>query len=263
MRRKIDGDTPKLLRADGLTLMQKRLLQDFRFRTRAIPGAQEIRTKIGHIGFWASVVYGNGIFMTISPGERHNYLAIRLSRYRRLDPFVTEARDVAEKAWIGIESPSLEAKAGDTFGVDVPGYDLRRLIQARDPLCVVNAFFFQVRSILSTALGLRMCPDCPHCVMTDRPCQDALGSSAEAMGGCAGRADALCGAVECQKSSGSLHLHFWLFVQRLHQYRSLQEIAEIIRDGLAKVMQERQQSEHERQRNQEERNRKQKNKIFR
>ena len=81
-RRKINGDFTKLIMADNLTNLQRRLLCDFRFRTKSIPGTAEIRTKIGHLGFWASVVYGNGIFMTISPGERHNYLAIRLSRYR-------------------------------------------------------------------------------------------------------------------------------------------------------------------------------------
>ena len=80
-RRKIDGDTSKLMYAVGTTPLQRRLLADFRFRTRLVPGTQEIRSKIGHIGLWASVVYGNGIFMAVSPGERHNDLAIRLSRY--------------------------------------------------------------------------------------------------------------------------------------------------------------------------------------
>jgi hypothetical protein len=44
-----------------------------------IPGTQEIRSKIGHVCLWGTVFYGNGIFMTISPGERTNYLAIRLA----------------------------------------------------------------------------------------------------------------------------------------------------------------------------------------
>ena len=48
------------------------------------------------------------------------------------------------------------------------------------------------------------------------------------MGGLAGRADAMFGAVECQKSNGSLHHHFWLFVQRLHQFATLKEIAEML-----------------------------------
>ena len=41
------------------------------------------------------------------------------------------------------------------------------------------------------------------------------------------------GAVECQKSNGSLHYHFFLFVQRLHQYCTVQEIAKILEEGLA------------------------------
>ena len=58
---------------------------------------------------------------------------------------------------------------------------------------------------------------------------DYLGSDAELMGGFAGRTDAICGAVECQRVSGALHYHFWAFVQRLHQYCTLQEIAELIK----------------------------------
>ena len=76
-KRKLDGDTSKLMFAEGVTPLQKRLLADFRFRTSMVPGTQEIRTKIAHMGFWASVVYGNGIFMTVSPSERHNYIAVR------------------------------------------------------------------------------------------------------------------------------------------------------------------------------------------
>ena len=44
---------------------------------------------------------------------------------------------------------------------------------------------------------------------------DAFGSCAEAMGSIAGRCDGIAGAVECQKSTGSLHLHFWCYAQRL------------------------------------------------
>ena len=80
-----------------------------------------------------------------------------------------------------------------------------------------------------------MCADCLHCVEHDYPCQDAFGSNAELADGFAGRADALFGAVEAQKSSGSLHFHFKLFVQRLHQYCTLQEIAELIQKGFADV----------------------------
>jgi len=224
-RMKIDGDMTKLRFAEHITPKQQQLLADYSFRTRNISGTQEIRTKIGQICFWGSIVYGNGIFMTVSPGERHNYLAIKLSRYRRQDPFIAFATDEAEKDWIGIDKPSLEAKEEDSFSIEVPGYDIRRLILARDPLAAVLSFSVQLRKILATLLGVRMCSLCPDCACTDLPCSDAFGSNAEAMGGICGRSDGLCGAVECQKITGCLHFHFWLFVQRLHQYNSLEDIA--------------------------------------
>jgi hypothetical protein len=231
-RREIDGDVSKLLYADGLTELQRKVLADFNFRTRALPGTQGIRSKIYHTCFWGQVVYGNGIFITISPGERHNYLAIRLSRYRLQDPFISCSDTPDEQNWIGPDKPSLQAHAEDVFQVDVPGYDLRKLIQARDPLACVNAFQVQVRVVLATLLGLRMCPLCPHCHTSDNPCSDAWGCNGELMGGCAGRGDALAGAIECQKKSGSLHLHFWFFGERLHQYCTLEQIADKLRDGL-------------------------------
>ena len=61
---------------------------------------------------------------------------------------------------------------------------------------------------------------------------DAFGSNAQTVGGFAGRSDGICGAVECQKSSGSLHLHFWNFVQRVHQHKSLAEISSMLKDAL-------------------------------
>ena len=76
---------------------------------------------------------------------------------------------------------------------------------AEGPLAAVNAFFVQIRTVLATILGIRMCPSCPQCTC----CQDALGSVAELMGGIAGRADAMFGAVERQKSTGSLHYIFF------------------------------------------------------
>ena len=237
-RRPISGDMSKLRFAEGITPLQKRLLQDFSFRTKGIAGTQEIRSKIGHVCFWASVVYGNGIFMTISPGERHSYLAIRLSRYRAKDPYITHSSERhSQEPWIGQNRPSLQARDVDSFGFEVPGYDLRRLIQARDPLAVAQAFAIQVRCILSTVLGIRMCPNCPHCSESDAPCMDGFGSNAELVGGIAGRSDGLCGAVECQKSSGSLHLHFWNFVQRVHQHHSLAEIAAMSRPSFSSIMQ--------------------------
>ena len=131
-----------------------------------------------------------------------------------------------------MDSPSLEPSPDDEFEIDIPGYDSRRLYLAEDPLAAANAFFVQIRTVLATMLGVRMCPRCPHCATSATPCQDALGSNAEAMGGIAGRVDALFGAVEAQKTTGGLHYHFFMFVQRLHQFESLKDIAEKIKENL-------------------------------
>ena len=185
-KRRIDGDMTKLRYAEGITLEERKVMNDTNFRTKQVSGTQEIRTGIGHVCTFASEVYGNGIFMTVSPGERHSHLAVRLSRYRGKDPFVTELpKDRADEAkWIGADVPSLEAKPTDEFEWEVPGYDLRRILHAQDPLAPAMAFWVHVRTVLATLLGIRMCPDCPHCAETDTPCQNEFGSSAELMGGC-------------------------------------------------------------------------------
>ena len=42
-RRKINGDYSKLMFAENLGALQRRLLADFRFRCSALPGTHEIR----------------------------------------------------------------------------------------------------------------------------------------------------------------------------------------------------------------------------
>ena len=106
-RRPIAGDPQKLPFAEGNTPAEQRLLRDAAFRSSMLPGTAQIRRKMGRLMLWAGVVYGNGIFFTISPGERHNYLAVRLSRYRRHDP-CTAAMSEEELRCIGPDHPSLE-----------------------------------------------------------------------------------------------------------------------------------------------------------
>ena len=53
------------------------------------------------------------------------------------------------------------------------------------------------------------------------------------MGGSDGRTDALVGAVEAQKTTGALHLHWFQYGQRLHQHCSMEEIARRVSEGLA------------------------------
>ena len=217
--------------------MTRALLRNFHFVSSKLSGTQEIRREMGKVGFSACVVYGAPVFMTISPSERHGGLHVRLSRYRQMDPVLQAPASEAERRWIGQDSPSLEADASSPGGdvtVELPEYELRRSILARDPLCSVDAFTVLVRIVLARLLGLRMCPECPRCNAGDHPCQDAFGSNAEPQGGIFGRCDALFGGVEAQKA-GALHLHFHAFIQRVHQHNTLYDIAQMIRDELLSV----------------------------
>ena len=85
---------------------------------------------------------------------------MRLSRYRQDDPFV--AGDSRRRKWARKDSPSLEPPPEDEFEVEIPGYDMRRLLLAEDPLAAANAFFVQIRMLLATMLGVRMSTRCPH-----------------------------------------------------------------------------------------------------
>ena len=82
--------------------------------------------------------------------------------------------------------------------IDLPEYDLRRLLTSRYPQCCVQAFRVACRIVLPSLYGFRMCPRCPHCVEGKYTCINAFGSNATPMGGAAGRADAMIGAVEAQ-----------------------------------------------------------------
>lgn len=229
-RRSIAGDTSKLYFAEGTTRKQRELLRNFHFVGGAQAGTQEVRRRMGKIGFSARIVYGTSLFCTISPSERHGGLALRLSRYREGDPMLSTPSAEQERRWIGQDAPSLEG----TVTVELPDYDLRRVIMARDPLAAADAFNVFVRVVLARLLGIRMCPECPHCNKGDSPCQDIFGSNAEPQGGIFGRVDSLFGGVECQRS-GALHLHFSATVQQAHQHKTLHEIAELIRDKLLSV----------------------------
>ena len=142
--------------------------------------------------------------MTLTPSERHSGLAIRLYRGRSSDPAYRNG-NAGEylRPWIGPQRPSLRPQdlaetAAEVAEVDLPDYDTRRLITSRDPLCCVHAFHVMTRVVLPSIYGLRMCPRCPHCAKGGNPCMDSFGSNATAMGGAAGRCDAMVAAVESQ-----------------------------------------------------------------
>eukprot|EP00959_Pyramimonas_sp_CCMP1952_P041800 874144-Pyramimonas_sp.AAC.1 len=79
--------------------------------------------------------------------------------------------------------------------------------------------------------GVRTCPNCPRCNHRERmsPCQDLFGSNAAPEGGVFGRVGACYVSIEAQKSTGALHAHCQVFVQRLRQRASLDKIFELVR----------------------------------
>ena len=156
----INGDTTRLPYADGLTSRQKQLAREIRYKAQHFEGTQGVRQIMGHRHWGARVSYGDCLFFTISPNEQHSALVLKLSRYRRNDPFLKHS-DPAWTQLCGMEYPSLAAKrrkfnantdipddpensntplsSEDEVLIDLPAYDLRRLAAARDPLAVVEA----------------------------------------------------------------------------------------------------------------------------
>ena len=119
---------------------------------------------------------------------------------------------------------------------NVPNYDERKAMLARDPLASCEGFHTLVRLVLRHLFGVRFCQNCPQCAKsTASPCTDAFGSNAMACGGILGRVDAAYGAVEFQKA-GSAHVHFQLFVQCIHQHTPLSQMAKRYESVLQEIL---------------------------
>ena len=94
----IAGDTTRLPFAKGLTPLEKRLAWSQHYLAQHLAGSQQVRQLMGHSHFGARVSYGDCVFFTISPNEHHSALVLRLSRFRRNDPYVrygSPAQDVS------------------------------------------------------------------------------------------------------------------------------------------------------------------------
>ena len=234
--RPVNGDMTKVRYAIGLHPAALKMLSNIEHTTSKIPGTQEVRKKMRHITHSYRVAYGQPIFITMSPDEKHNTLMLRFARTRHCDP-VHRGNDNSRR-WGSRTCPSLEEDFDVTMKLDpdrlrdsLPAYDTRREILARSPLAASDGFRSLCEVTLEQLFGLRFCPFCPECNDhdVDGPCcQDLLGSSAAPEGGIFGRADAFIGSIESQKA-GSLHVHGQLFIQCLHQHNSLQKVLDTIR----------------------------------
>ena len=115
-----------------------------------LPGTREARRALRNKLYSAHIVYGTSLFGSLTPSHRHSGLTLRLMRFRRNDPFMSLTKPCAcvgkcrhqteWQKWIGKSSPSLDVSCHECTEVDLPEYDVRKVMGARDPLSSVDAF---------------------------------------------------------------------------------------------------------------------------
>ena len=232
----VAGDVSRLPFAEGLTDFERRLAREVVFQASAMPGTLPVRRLMGHAATGARVVHGEALFITWSPNEQHSALVLRLMRNRRLDPMLQgdSAEEEALRWCSQRDTPAITEAGQDAVSVQLPLYNTRRKLTARDARSVVAAYMYEVKFKLPWLLGLRVRPFCPACndltpgasLMT--PCQDIFGTNTLPMGGLAGLAATSGGATEFQKKN-TPHFHGHVHLINAYQYRTLAEIAEAIK----------------------------------
>ena len=164
-RRAIRGDVSKISLIRGLGPTEQMLLRNYHFMSSRLAGTRQLRRRVNHVVFSGRVVYGCPVFLTVTPSERHSGLTIRLMRYRRNDPALRESQASATfRRWCGYNEPSLFPPADATpeiVEIDLPEYDLRRIMTSRDPLCALYAFFGARNYSPPTAVRISHVPRLP------------------------------------------------------------------------------------------------------
>lgn len=225
-KKRINGDSTKLPYAVELSEEQRKLVADFSFRASNLAGTTPAKRRIARIVKFGRLVYGHPTFYTITPSERHNYTAIRLSRYCSLDPHMQSSLREAEYA--GQDAPSLDHR-----DIHLPEWALRKKFLAGDPRAVADGYWKFLELVVAPILGFRMCQRCPTCSYnTDRGCCDVFGNSSEFMGGACHRTSAAVGMTEAQKITGMVHLHAFVFGERAHQFKTMDELAALLESNM-------------------------------
>ena len=82
---KVAGEMTKVWKCPGLTTTAKKLLAAIVHTSQRVEGTQEVR-RLMRWNLWSwGVAYGQSIFATFSPNEKHSSLMIRLARVRDCD----------------------------------------------------------------------------------------------------------------------------------------------------------------------------------
>ena len=262
----VNGDFTKLRYVPNLSPAALKVLSNTEARTRSVPGTHEIRKIMRHQTHSYRVKYGLACFFTFSPAERDTTIMLRMARARQSDPALLhdKAKALYQRQCPPLDvdfiqlSPAALAEAG--FAVifkksavkartatvrnhaamsncfeALPDYEERKAILARDPLACLNGFLTLVGLAFRHIFGIRLCPRCPDCAQSGRPCTDAFGSNATAAGGVFGRFDAAYGSLECQKN-GAYRLHGQFFLQCYHQFNPLSELVKLGREPMLELL---------------------------
>ena len=196
-------------------------------------GGQQLRQQMGHAQFGARVVYGDCLFYTLSPNEQHSAWVLRLTRYRNNDPCIQGDSEMQAsiRSCAGRLNPKLAAS--DSTTIEFPAYKFRRVMSARDPMAVMDAYGLHIKLRLPRLFGQRSCPRCPRC--NDRgnkyPCMNRFGSVMRATGGPFGGCP-VSGAATEHQGVGTPHTHGEVHVSCVFQYKLLPEIAKLIEDDI-------------------------------
>ena len=112
-KRMINSDFSKLQLAMNLSEMERNLAKDLVFLQKKYAGTHQVRLMIGHVLFGARVVFGDPLFLRISPSSRHSGTSMRLSRYRQSDPALQPNLDDRSdfSVWSGAKRPRIFAHA--------------------------------------------------------------------------------------------------------------------------------------------------------
>ena len=194
----INGDMAMLFKADDLKPGEKLLLRCYFNITQSIAGCQAIRRRIGHCLFGFRVVYGECIFVTVSPNRRWSRLLMRMSRIRRNDPMANASmrrdRDHVDKRFYHADAstPSLYTEIDDERDLEylfteyadmsfaeqeksrqnveriflelqMPSLTAKQAWNAEDPLASVHNYLVNMKVHLPLLYGIRMCFHCPAC----------------------------------------------------------------------------------------------------
>ena len=160
----IAGRVDKLPLCDSLKVEERAVLRNFLFMSSRLSGTRQTRRQMRYLVFSACIVYGVPVWVTITPSERHSGLALHLFRGRRNDPAygedalfgetITGDAQAGIRDCIGYAKPSL--RPAESVTIDLPEYDLRRLITSRYPQACVQAFRVACRIVFPALYGFRM-----------------------------------------------------------------------------------------------------------